>query len=144
MHHEQYSKFQLDFKADVSSLVDAFDQLGNPFLEESGDLIDLDQSLIMPPEVVKSMRDIERTGAELFKSFMEKRIMSQEEAFTGTIPKTNLKLFKTCRSEPGRKSDASEIKEQHSISKLILWQQTRVAQLPHRYSPMKALLFPLH
>ena len=32
MHHEQYSKFQLDFKADVSSLVDAFDQLGNPFL----------------------------------------------------------------------------------------------------------------
>ena len=61
MHHEQYSKFQLDFKADVSSLVDAFDQLGNPFLEESGDFIALDQSLIMPPEVVKSMKDIERT-----------------------------------------------------------------------------------
>ena len=73
MHHEQYSKFQMDFKADVSFLVDAFDQLDNPFLEESGDLIDLDQSLIMPLEVVKSMRDIERTGTELFKSFMEKK-----------------------------------------------------------------------
>ena len=120
MHHEQYPKFQEDFQANVNSLVDAFEQLGNPFLEESGELIDLDQSLIMPPEVVKSMRDIERTGTQLYTSFMQKRILTQEEAFTGTIPKTNLKLFKTSLSGQRQKSDASVIKDQHSKSKLIL------------------------
>ena len=53
MHHEQYPKFQSDFKANVNSLVDAFEQLGNPFLEDSGEMLDLDQSLIIPFEVVK-------------------------------------------------------------------------------------------
>ena len=83
-------------------------------------MIDLDQSLIMPPEVDKTMRDIEKVGTQLFASFMQKRIMSQEESFTATIPRTNMKLFKTCLSEPRRKSDAAIIKDQHSKSTLIL------------------------
>ena len=33
MHHEQYPKFQSDYKSDIIALVDAFEQLGNPFLE---------------------------------------------------------------------------------------------------------------
>ena len=65
-HHEQYQKFQLDFQSDVLSLVDAFEQLGSPFLDDSCDLIDLDQSIIMPLEVVNSMRNIEETGQELY------------------------------------------------------------------------------
>ena len=57
MHHEQYPKFQSDFKTDVNSLVDAFEQLGNQFLEDSGELHDLDQSVIMPTEIVSSTRN---------------------------------------------------------------------------------------
>ena len=52
MHHEQYPKFQSDFKTVVNSLDDAFEQLGNPFLEENGALLDLDQSDIMPNNVI--------------------------------------------------------------------------------------------
>ena len=120
MHHEQYQKFQLDFQSDVLSLVDAFEQLGSPFLEDSCDLIDLDQSIIMPLEVVNSMRNIEETGQELYSSFLNKRICSQEEAFTATISKTNLKLFKTQLSEPRRKLDISLIKDQHNKGTQIL------------------------
>ena len=38
------------------ALMDAFEQLGNPFMEDSGELLDLDQSLIMPPDVVDNVR----------------------------------------------------------------------------------------
>ena len=120
MHHEQYLKFQIDFQSDVVSLVDAFEQLGNPFLEDTGDLIDLDQSIIMPFEVVNSMRNIEETGKELYSSFLNKRICSQEEAFTATMSKSNIKLFKTQLSEPRRKSDASLINDQHNKGTMIL------------------------
>ena len=114
MHHEQYQKFQHDFHSDVNSLVDAFEQLGNPFQEDSGDLIDLDQSIIMPMEVVNSMRLIEETGQQLYSSFLEKRICSQDEPFTAILPKTNIKLFKTKLAEPRRKSDIALIKDQHN------------------------------
>ena len=62
MHHEQYSKFQSDFKSDVIALVDAFEQLGNPFLEDSGEMLDLHQSLVMPPDVVNDIRTVKDIG----------------------------------------------------------------------------------
>ena len=120
MHHEQYPKFQTDFKADVASLVDAFEQLGNPFLEDSGQMLDLDQSIIMPPEVVDNMRDAENIGKQLYDSFLHKRILTQEEAFTDPLPKRNLKLFKAHLAEPRRKSDISAIKDQHSKATQLL------------------------
>ena len=40
MHHKQYQKVKLDFKAGVISYVYAFDKLGNyPFLQDIGKLI---------------------------------------------------------------------------------------------------------
>ena len=37
MHHEQYFKFQADYKFHVNCIVELFEQLGNPFMERSGD-----------------------------------------------------------------------------------------------------------
>ena len=42
MHHEQYPKFQSDYKSDVIASVDAFEQLGNRFFEDSGEKLNLD------------------------------------------------------------------------------------------------------
>ena len=91
-------------QADVLALVDAFDQLGNPFMEDSGDLIDLDQSIIMPPDVVENVRKVKDIGVQKYQEFLETRITSQQEAFTATIPNTKLKLFKTALSQPRQKS----------------------------------------
>ena len=57
-HHEQFPQFQANFKSDVLAMIEAFEELGNPFLEDSGDLLDLDQSIIMPQEVVNNIRNI--------------------------------------------------------------------------------------
>ena len=49
--HEHYAKFQSTFKEDVLALVEAFNDLGNPLLEDSGQFIELGGSVIMPNEV---------------------------------------------------------------------------------------------
>ena len=66
------------------------------------------------------MRNIEETGQELYSSFLNKRICSQEEAFTDIMLKSNIKLFMTQLSEPRRKSDASLIKDQQNKGTMIL------------------------
>lgn len=46
---------QSDYKYDVMALVDAFEQLGNPSLEDSGKLRNLDQSIFTRPVMVDNM-----------------------------------------------------------------------------------------
>ena len=76
MHHEQYPKCQSDYKSDVHALVAAFEQLENPFLD-SGELLDLDQSIIMPPHVVDIVRKVKDIELQLYTAFLNKRFSSQ-------------------------------------------------------------------
>ena len=92
--------------------MDAFEQLGNPFLEDSVELLDLDQSIFMSPDVVDNVSKVKDIGLQLYTTFFNKRVSTQEDAFTATLHKTNLKLFKSCLSEPRRKWEVSVIKSQ--------------------------------
>ena len=68
--------------------MDAFQQLGNLSWEDSRELLDLDQSIYMPPDVVdnvikmKNRSDISHT----------QHVSSQEVTFTARKHKTNMKL----------------------------------------------------
>lgn len=110
------------FQADVLALIDAFEELGNPFMEDSGQLLDLDQSIVMPEEVVSNVKNARIIGLQRYREFQQKRICSQEVAFTGTIPTTRLKLFKSAIiSQPRQKFDAVEHKDQQTkITQLLL------------------------
>ena len=90
------------FQSDVLALVEAFEQLGNPFKEESGELLDLDQSIVMPTDVVENVRKVKDIGLKKYQAFVDKRICSQEETFTTPIPHTKLKLFKASLAQPHR------------------------------------------
>ena len=74
--------------------MDAFEQLGNPFLEDSGELLDLDQLIFMPPDVVDNVRKVNDIGFQLYTTFLNKRVSSQEEAFNATLHEANLKNSK--------------------------------------------------
>ena len=50
-HHEAYKQFQKTFKNDVLALIQSFIERGNPFLEDSGRLIELQSYAVMPQEV---------------------------------------------------------------------------------------------
>ena len=46
----------------MNGLISAFSAVGNPFLEESGQLISLDNSRRMPDNVVITVKNITNTG----------------------------------------------------------------------------------
>ena len=94
--------------------------LGNPYLEDSGELLDLDQSIFMPPDVVDNVRKMKYIGLQLYTSFLNKQVSTQEEAFTATLRKTNLKVLKSSLSELCRKSEVSVIKSQQAKPTQIL------------------------
>ena len=109
------------FFSDVLALIDAFEDLGNPFMEESDDLLDLDESIVMPPHVVENVRKVKDIGFIRYKAFVEKRVMSQEEAFTAPITQTRLKLFKASLAQPEKKSEIAVMKDQQAkVTKLLL------------------------
>ena len=55
-HHEQVPSIQTAFAKDVRNMLSVMDELGNPFLEDSKDLIALDTKDIMPELVVESVK----------------------------------------------------------------------------------------
>ena len=53
-----YPIFQKNFRIDVLALVDSFEKLGNLWLETTGLLYDLNESIVMPEEVVNNVMNI--------------------------------------------------------------------------------------
>lgn len=101
--------------------MDAFEDLGNPFLEESGELLDLDESLVMPPYVVDNVRNVKDIGMQRYRAFLDKRVTSQEEAFTAPIKLTQLKLFKASLAQPCHKPNVAVFKDQQAnVTQLLM------------------------
>ena len=91
-------------------------QLGNPWLEKSGKLYDLENRIVMPDRVVENIRKIKVTGLEAYHKFLEKRVLTQEEALTDPIPACNLQLIRDevdrKPAKPTERSIVSDMKSQ--------------------------------
>ena len=61
-HHEQSSASQVRFTTHVQSLVSTIEELGNPFEEESTDLISLVSKNVADPAMKASLNKIEEIG----------------------------------------------------------------------------------
>ena len=92
-HHTQYHKIQLKFQSDVNSLVEQFECLGNPFVEESGDLIAIGSSVVLSEQVIVDIRSAHEVGLAQYKAFVEERIFSQQKEYTATVSQCKLKLI---------------------------------------------------
>ena len=87
-HHEQTKSVQKSFVNQVKSLVDVFGEMGNPFLEQSGDLLVLDTRDIIDPNVADTVRHIEEIGKVQFQEFINER-----------LEKKNKILIWSCKAE---------------------------------------------
>ena len=92
-HHDQMQSVQKAFVKEVKDLVDAVEELGNPFREDSGDLLVLDTKDIMPKEVVDSVKSIEETGYDQCTTFVKERFVDQKKPITDPIKMNKLPMF---------------------------------------------------
>lgn len=89
-NHEQYHKFHVNFQSDVKALVSAFNDTGNMFLGDSGQLVALDTAKVMDQAVVDFVSNIHAIGKQKHLTFSNERILTHEIPWTATIPMTIL------------------------------------------------------
>ncbi|KAG7166090.1 hypothetical protein Hamer_G019870 [Homarus americanus] len=77
------------------SLVTTLEDLGNPFMEMSGDLLIIHTNDVMPQEVVSTVRNIQKLSQEQYDTFVAERLLSCNGPVTNTLLKNKLPRFST-------------------------------------------------
>lgn len=93
-HHEQTKSTQKAFLRDVKSLTDVIEEKGNPFLDSSGDLLNLNSRYIADQTIVDNVHNLKKLGQEQYDTFVEERLTSQTKSIQEPIKKNKLSLFK--------------------------------------------------
>ncbi|WAR07367.1 LOW QUALITY PROTEIN: hypothetical protein MAR_017325, partial [Mya arenaria] len=123
-HHEQ-TAVQTAFAKQVMSLVSTIEDMGNPFLEESADLLVMDTKDIVSESVVKTVRNIEQIGVKAYDAYVEQRLVKAEKPISDPIAKQQLPLF----SRPQKKIHLLQVADlevdRELMSQLYVSCQTR-------------------
>ena len=92
-HHEQKRYAQLSFAQSVQALTATIEEMGNPFIESSGDLLVLDSRNIIDTAVVDTLCHIEKLGQDQYEAYVEERLINQTKPITDPIKRNSLPLF---------------------------------------------------
>ena len=82
--------------------MEAIEDLGNPFVEESGDPLVLDTRDIADPAVVTTVRGIEKKGHDQYDSFVTDRLVERTSLVSDTISKNSMPLCFLCTQRGGK------------------------------------------
>ena len=94
-HHDQIPSVQTSFTKDVRALVSVIEELGNPFKEESMDLIVLDTKEIAGPAAVETVRNLKKVGQEQFQAFTRECLVERTQSINDAIRRNKLDVFNT-------------------------------------------------
>ena len=104
-HHDFSNSLQSIFHKEVKSLLSALKDVGNPFDNDSNDLIDLETKIVVPETIAQNLYKLEYVGEKQFRDFFEQRAWKRSVPLSDTISKNELSLFKTVRSYSASKKD---------------------------------------
>ena len=130
--HEQHREVQAAFQKDVKSLMSVLEELRNPFLDDSQDLLVLDTKDIMEQSVKETVRKVETIRKEQFSKYVKERLTDCMVPVTETISKNNLPLFSHSSIKlPSRKNlQVKSLKNDcHLFSRLYISCQIRDGDL---------------
>ena len=102
--HEQIPSIQKLFALNTKSVVEAIEEMGNPFLDDSSDLVALDTKVIMSEAVVNTIRTAEHLGSTQYQTFIKERMSESSTSLYDPIHKNNLPLFKSGQKKNPRAS----------------------------------------
>ena len=92
-HHEQTKSSQVTFGHHVTRLVEVMEEMGNPFTEETTDLLRLDTRDTIDPGVVTSVRQAEGIGQQQYHTFLTDRLLERSTTISEPTKNNNLPLF---------------------------------------------------
>ena len=131
-HHEEAKHVQKSFVRDVKNLTNTIEEMGNPFTENSSDLLVLDSRDLADPSVVDTVRRIEEIGQEQYDTYVKERLISQIKSIFDPIKKNNLPLFSRppVREKTKSQFQLTSLKNDRSLfSRLYVASQVRNGNL---------------
>ena len=94
IQHQETSIYAL-FARHVRAMVDTFEESGNPFNEDSQDLIALDSTEVTGDTAVGSLRDdMETIGQSQYEKYIDERLKPRSTPISNIIPRNNVSPFK--------------------------------------------------
>jgi len=130
-HHDQTASIWTAFANHVRSLVAVIEEFGNPFEEESQDLLVLDTKVIADAAVVETVRNAKKIGQKQFDAFTKECIKDRTKSLGDTIHHNKLPLFSmTTRKAPKGKHQLTSLKSDVQLfSRLYIGCQTHDGNL---------------
>jgi len=107
-HHDQSACAQSTFIKDVQSMVNVMEDFGNPFEEESQDLLVLDTKEIAPPAAIDALRRAHEVGKLHFDNFVRERLVERTNPLEDATYRHKLKIFDQPPKVPGE--NANQVK----------------------------------
>ena len=130
-HHDQTASIQAAFARDVCSLVSTMEEFGNPFEEESSDLLVLDSKEIVDDAAVYAIQNVRNIGQKQFQTFIKECIVDRVKSIDDTIHRNKLKLFEATKPKANKeKQQMVSLKSDVGLfSQLYISCQTRDGKL---------------
>ena len=91
-HHEEVKGVQDGFVKEVKSLHATIEEMGNPFMESSKDLLVLDPHDIVDSSVTDTIKNIVKNGKRQYEEFVTKRFVKSNKSLFDPI-QTNKNFF---------------------------------------------------
>ena len=132
LHHDETAGVNKAFQKDVASFFNTIKELGNPFEEESKDLIALDTKRITDQESVANLYKAKGIGTEQLDTFIKDRLVNRSKPIDDPITRNKLAIFaspckrKTAKSGVQLKSMKSDLE---LFSRMYISCQTREGNL---------------
>ena len=122
----------MTFGRDITSLTDVIEEMGNPFAENSKDLLVLDSRSLADPAVIDTWRQIKSLGQEQYDTYVNERLVNQTKPITDPVNINNLPLFSRppLREKSRAQLQRSSLKNDCSLfSRLYIASQIRSGDL---------------
>ena len=130
-------------------LVQVLEDMGNPFMEESEDLLVLDSRDVADPAIVQTVSEIEKTGQDQYDKYMTERVIERNTPVFDPISKNQMPFFsRPTSSGPSKTKQISTSPKSDCtlFSRLYIATQTRHGDLDnffkhenHAYPPSLSL-----
>ncbi len=136
-HHDQRHGTQTAFMTNVRSFVSTVEEMGNPFLEDSKELLSLDTRDIMSASVIECLKSLEKTGKSQCKKYVEERLVLCTKPITDPLPRNKLFLFTTPVTRPNSKQKEQLLAVRNDcnlFSRLYIACQTRDGDLENFFA----------
>ena len=115
-HHDQAHSIQAIFEKQVIDLAETITRMGNPFLDDFQDLVNLENRNCLDASGVMDLNVLETTGKEQYNHFAKTVFEERSHSINGPIKKNSFSLFKKKNTEEHHNKERKSKSKKNNVA----------------------------